>query len=342
MSTDSLILSFENLISSGKLDSDLHGNISEIYSNFNTIGSHIAIFVNSYIENNRETNKFVFVLGSQDAEMSWIEKSLKRFGFNVAYAVDDNGRRIAPGAIGKFSNEENSNFVITVECKVQLPNGTIIPPIIDHHDPEDPRTNATIEQAYSCSSAGQVAFILAQFDGWTVRDTAEAIMVGESDHNLPAFASGRGITPIDIAREYIILTRHAMFGDGSSLDDFRAAIQKSEQTLNLYKNNSGWADLRGLDIDGPVVKSTGEQYPQSAQFLPVASSLCGIPYAAHIIRRDGKKSLRLGGFPENHQLLIDFSKDPMTMGCMSVDAPRPDNAYCFVMRGMGGGTLISQ
>lgn len=33
---------------------------------------------------------------------------------------------------------------------------------------------------------------------------------------------------------------------------------------------------------------------------------------------------------------------PAAWGCLPANAPAPDNAYCFVERGMGGGTLIVQ
>ena len=40
--------------------------------------------------------------------------------------------------------------------------------------------------------------------------------------------------------------------------------------------------------------------------------------------------------------LRSFRDHPEAWGCLPVGAPAPDNAYCFVERGMGGGTLAVQ
>lgn len=285
-------------------------------------------------------------------------------------------RRVAPGEsatclVRPMSDSEHhervdagpySRFLVGVEVRLELADvgddGTLLrlsaDPIIDHHAPGDPRTGAAPEWAWVASSAGQVAYLRAALLGPRdqtypifLRDTLAAVMAGESDHNLPAFCAGRGYTPADLARRYALSTRWAAFGDGLPFEDFSAAVDRSVETLReatapMRGMTTDVADLRHLPIDGPVVKATGEQYPAAAQFLPVAASIAGVGYLVHIRRRDGKLALRIGGLPPDHFVLRDFAKHPDFYGCLPADAPRPDNAYAFPVRGMGGGTLIDQ
>jgi len=297
-----------------------------------------------------------FVLGSQDAEMAWIEARLRRAGETVFYGAAPDRRtgewaRVAPGqkAVGLLDTSGRpvvptfpyDHSLIPIEATVEIGEDTITP-IIDHHADGDPRTMAPPHLAWIASSAGQVAYILANSGGqWTARDTAEAVLVGESDHNLPAFVAGQCFTPAELARRYVMVTRWQTFGKGTSWADFCAAVALAEETLRRDVG-AAFADLRHLPIDGPPASGTGEVYPSAAQYLPVASSLCGIPYAVHIRRRDGKLALRLGGFPAGAVVLRFFRDDPAAWGCLPANAPAPDNAYCFVERGMGGGTLAVQ
>ena len=319
----------------------------------------------------------VFVLGSADAEMVVIERMLREMGGCFVFfggrsdATKPHGvRRVAPGEsatclvrpVRESEHYERvhaapySRFLVGVELRLELADvgddGTLLrlcsDPIIDHHAPGDPRTGAAPEWAWIASSAGQVAYLRAVLTGPRdqtypifLRDTLAAVMAGESDHNLPAFCAGRGYTPADLARRYALSTRWAAFGDGLTFKDFSAAVDRAVETLREAAKGDV-ADLRHLPIDGPVVKATGEQYPAAAQFLPVAASISGIGYLAHIRRRDGKLALRIGGLPPDHVVLRYFERHPEGYGCLPADAPRPDNAYAFPARGMGGGTLIDQ
>ena len=310
----------------------------------------------------------IFVLGSRDAEMDWIAGALRAAGIEYRWGarVDPNlplgFRPVAPGETANALLQtltagglslfglELSGF-IGVEVALNNGDGRIIPPVIDHHAPGDPRTEAPPEWAWLASSAGQIAYILTHIGQMTLRGRVEAVLVGESDHNLPAFCRGQGFTPADLARHYALLTRWAAFGDGLTFEEFTAAVDQAVSTLNeaagLRGEREGGAytpvaDLRTLPIDGPVVKATGEQYPAAAQFLPVAASISGIGYLVHIRRRDGKLALRIGGLPPGHLILRYFAEHPDGFGCLPADAPRPDNAYAFPARGMGGGTLIDQ
>lgn len=299
-----------------------------------------------------------FVLGSQDAEMAWIEKRLRRSGDVFFYGAAPDRRtgewvRVAPGqrAVGLLDRSGRrvdmsfpyDHSLIPIEVTVECGEETITP-IIDHHADGDARTSAPPHLAWIASSAGQIAYILANATGrwaWTDCDTAEAVLVGESDHNLPAFVAGQCFTPAPLARRYVMVTRWQTFGAGTTWEDFCAAVARAEETLRCNAGLS-FADLRHLSIDGPPAAGTGEVYPSAAQYLPVASALCGIPYAVHIKRRDGKLALRLGGFPAGAAVLQFFRDAPAAWGCLPANAPAPDNAYCFVERGMGGGTLIAQ
>lgn len=312
----------------------------------------------------------VFVLGSQDAEMDFVERVFTRFRIAFAYGGPrGQNRRVAPGedaysmrrAPHSFSMRvphsevfrpidkdvmEIEGGVVGIELALEAPEGRILP-VIDHHLHGDPRTAAGPRDAWLASSAGQVVWFLhpaiRKQEGAGRDLVAEAVMVGESDHNLPAFVQGAGYTPREIAEAYVLRTRWEAFArpSGVSQEEFVEAVSIARATLASRVSPAlGYADLRDLEIDGPQVQGTGEQYPSAAQYLPVAASLEQVPYAVHIRRRDGRKALRLGGFPSDHPALLQFAKDPGSWGCGAMDAPRPDNSYAFPARGMGGGVLV--
>ncbi len=296
------------------------------------------------------TSAATFVLGSQDAEMIEIERLTIRSGARVLYAAtlkDGKPVRVAPGMNGTVVVDaitgelvDYSAEFIGVEVAMVTSNGRV-EPVIDHHEPGDARTLAPPERAFEASSIGQTVAMLKSM-GVEIEVTPSMIMAGESDHNLPAFCAGKCSTNAVSAVEYTIRTRHATFGGGISLDAFRNAVADATATLVEFRNEDGYADLRSLEIDGPVVAATGEQYPARAQFLPVAASIAGIGYIVDIKRKDGFRALRIGGFEGNHPVLLAFEKDPTAFGVYDANAPRPNNAYAFTARGMGGGTYINQ
>jgi hypothetical protein len=174
-------------------------------------------------------------------------------------------------------------------------------------------------------------------------------MVGESDHNLPAFVQGRCSTSAEVARDYVLRTRHQAFARHLSYDEFVDAVKWAIETLReapamrdplTGEVFADVADLLHLTPDAPPAAGTGEVYPTDAQFLPVASALCGRAYAVTIKRKDGRLALRLGGFCENHPLLLSYRERPEVWGVFGKNAPRPDNAYCDAMRGFAGGTFL--
>lgn len=311
----------------------------------------------------------VFVLGSQDAEMDFIERVFTRFRVAFAYGgPKGQNRRVAPGEnacsvrvpcsysmrapYSEVFHPIDAGFMaieggaMGIELTLEAPEGQVLPEI-DHHLDGDPRTAAGPRDAWLASSAGQVVWFLhpaiRKQEGAGRELVAEAVMVGESDHNLLAFVQGAGYTPRQIAETYVLRTRWEAFArpSGVSQEEFVEAVSVARATLASRFNPSlGYADLRDLEIDGPQVQGTGEQYPSAAQYLPVAASLEQVPYAVHIRRRDGRVALRLGGFPSNHPVLLQFAAAPEDWGCGAMNAPRPDNSYAFPARGMGGGVLV--
>jgi hypothetical protein len=302
----------------------------------------------------------VFVLGSQDAEMAAIERILADNGIPYVYAgtraPEGKLARVAPGASAMaLIHPEGMAYLsdddALVGVEVMSAPGFAFPfsAVIDHHG-DDFRAQVSPSLAWPASSIGQVWRLLRMWD--VIEDDkapAELVMSGESDHNLPAFAQGRCSTPAATARDYVLRTRHAVFGKHLSYDEFVAAVEQAAETLRgakparspgTYLFHDDVADLLALEPDAPPAAGTGEVYPSAAQFLPVAAALAGRAYAVRIKRGDGKLSLRLGGFPENHLLLVGFAENPEAWGVFGMTAPRPDNAYAFPARGMGGGTFL--
>lgn len=303
----------------------------------------------------------VFALGSQDAEMAAIERLLESNGVPYVYAgtraPDGKLIRVAPGASATaLIHPEGMAYLsdddALVGVEVMSAPGFAFPFAagIDHHDPVDFRTDAPAELAWAASSIGQVWRLLR---GWDIvkddKAPAELVMAGESDHNLPAFAQGRCSTPAESARAYVLRTRHQTFGKHLSFEAFAEAVEQAAETLRRAKParspgaflvHDDVADLLALEPDAPPAAGTGEVYPKEAQFLPVAAALAGRAYAVRIKRGDGRLALRLGGFPENHPLLVGFAENPEAWGVFGTTAPRPDNAYAFPARGMGGGTFL--
>ncbi len=303
----------------------------------------------------------VFVLGGQDAEMAAIEQEFVRHGVSYVFAgtraPDGKLARVAPGASATaLIHPEGMAYLADqdalVGIEVASAPGFAFPFAagIDHHDPADFRTDAPAELAWAASSIGQVWRLLRM---WGIveddKAPAELVMAGESDHNLPAFAQGRCSTPAATGRDHVLRTRHAVFGKHLSFEAFSAAVEQAAETLRsakparspgTYLFHDDVADLLALEPDAPPAAGTGETYPTDAQFLPVAAALAGRAYAVRIKRGDGKLALRLGGFPENHPLLVGFAENPEAWGVFGMTAPRPDNAYAFPARGMGGGTFI--
>lgn len=304
----------------------------------------------------------VFVLGSQDAEMAATEKILKDNGVPYVYAgtraPDRAPSRVAPGALATalidpemgWEYTPNGRPLIGVEVASALAFPFPFTAGVDHHAPGDFRTEAPAELAWAASSIGQVWRLLRMWGVIEDREPpGEIIAAGESDHNLPAFAQGRCSTPAESARAYVLRTRHQTFGKHLSFEAFTEAVEQAAETLRgapaardplTGEVFDDVADLLALEPDAPPAAGTGEAYPTDAQFLPVAAALAGRAYAVRIKRGDGKLALRLGGFPENHPLLVDFAANPEAWGVFGTAAPRPDNAYAFPARGMGGGTFI--
>jgi hypothetical protein len=293
-------------------------------------------------------NTKIFALGSADAEMFAIESLLKRLGVPYVYGAALNRAgvmaRVAPGmhATGVIDPVTGAVLVLDLDDDIVGVEVTFngVKPLIDHHEPGDARTNAPPSQAFEASSLGQTFAMLTSM-GFDATPTAEDIMAGESDHCLVAFAQGRCSTPKDEAREYILRTRHAMFGRHLTFEAFCTAVQTAVETVSLAPCLNGYAnaaDLRDLVPDAPPAAGTGEVYPTAAQFLPVAAALANRGYAVNIKRGDGKRALRIGGFEENHPILIAFDQNPEAWGVLGKNATPPNNAYAFPARGMGGGT----
>jgi hypothetical protein len=303
----------------------------------------------------------VFVLGSQDAEMARIEELLADHGVPYVFAgtrKDGNLARVAPGvsATVLIDPAQGAEYIPNgrplIGIEVASAPGFVFPfsAHIDHHAPGDFRTDAPAELAWAASSIGQVWCLLF---GWRLIESPEPsavlVMAGESDHNLPAFARGRCSTLAEDARAYVLRTRHEVFGGHLTFEGFVAAVEQAAETLRgapaardplTGEVFDDVADLLALEPDAPPAAGTGEVYPSAAQFLPVAAGLAGRAYAVRIKRGDGRLALRLGGFPENHTLLVGFAARPEAWGVFGTTAPRPDNAYAFPARGMGGGTFL--
>jgi hypothetical protein len=303
----------------------------------------------------------VFVLGSQDAEMLEIQRLLTDHGVPFVFAgtrlPDGALARVGPGVsatvlIDPFDGEEyvdDGRPLVGIEVASAPGANVAFFATIDHHG-EDFRAEGPLVLAWFFSSIGQVWCVLGL---WGLVKTAigptELVMAGESDHNLPAFVQGRCSTSAEAARDYVLRTRHRAFAPHLSYDEFVAVVTKSIATLReapamrdraTGQTYADVADLLHLVPNGAPAAGTGEVYPEDALFLPVASALCGRAYAVTIKRKDGRLALRLGGFRENHPLLLSYRGRPEAWGVFGKNAPRPDNAYCDAMRGFAGGTYL--
>lgn len=191
------------------------------------------------------------------------------------------------------------------------------------------------------------------FVGWETPYSAatfqiphEFVWEGQLDHNLAgALASGD-----PWIAEYAREGRRLQFAPSMTKEAYDAAIDLSLATLAsappaLDLDPKGRvADLTGLEPDGAPAAGTGEAYPKSFLFGPLVGALGRRGYLVKCRRADGTIALRVGGCgvgsvpgPEPIQRWLDGAG--IARGCLPADAPRPDNLYGFVARGMGGGTL---
>lgn len=180
----------------------------------------------------------------------------------------------------------------------------------------------------------------------------EIAAVAAADHCLAAAMQGRcpGAHPDVVAQVHVEHARMTYAPDRSA-EEYRAEVEQTIATLKAapaceaLDPEGNVADLTHLEIDGPVVGATGEQYPSKAQHLPVAAALAGRGYVVRIRRRDGRLAMRVGGcgdgsIPGAAPIQRWLNRVGEAFGCAPVDAPRPDNLYGFPARGMGGGTLL--
>lgn len=191
------------------------------------------------------------------------------------------------------------------------------------------------------------------FVGWktpfgaaTFQTPHEFVWEGQLDHNLAgALASGD-----PWIAEYARESRRLQFAPFMTKEAYDAALNLALETLAsappaLDLDPKGRvADLTGLEPDGRAAAGTGESYPTSFLFGPLVGALGRRGYVVRCRRADGKIALRVGGCgigsvpgPEPIQRWLDGVG--VARGCLPADAPRPDNLYGFVARGMGGGTL---
>lgn len=320
-----------------------------------------------------------FLLGAPDAEMAMIEKLLLEVqdenpnaSINFCYAESTPGIRLRPGqsvAPDIYPPAKVRGYA------VEVPGHAADWVDIDHHDAKNLNTSAPPERGFEASSIGQVIRALAQeginppsdwhllayngvpggisplgLVGWklpggntvVLRIPDQLVWEGRLDHNLAgALASGDP----EIA-EYAREGRRLQFAPNMPKAAYDAAIDLALKTLveappALDLDPKGRvADLTGLEPDGPGV----EKYPSSFPFGPLVGALGRRGYLVKCRRADGTIALRVGGCgmgsvpgPEPIQRWLDGVG--IARGCLPADAPRPNNLYGFVARGMGGGTL---
>jgi hypothetical protein len=139
---------------------------------------------------------YLFILGSPDIEMSYIEKLARSHGHEVAYAFA-NGRRVHAGNAYKATScgveLEGVDNVVWVECGLTDP-GYPRERIVDHHREGDPGYDMPPERYWQGSSLGQVCDLIA------AKPSCELRLAAAADHCLGAAYQGLcpGVDPREL------------------------------------------------------------------------------------------------------------------------------------------------
>lgn len=205
--------------------------------------------------------------------------------------------------------------------------------------------------------------------GYAIHIPPRYVAQAAADHCIAAAFAGQcpgvDLTPGSDMYNEVVLSRRRAFAPDMDENEFLEAVELASATLLHWTIDTtsqvpifrSFADLTYLDPSSGPIATTGEQYPISAQFLPLVGSMLGIGYIVPILkyttvkRDDGTvryvnpvAAYRLGGCgigtPAGTAPIEWWASEGWDiLGCYGPDAARPNNMYANPSRGFGGGTV---
>ena len=192
---------------------------------------------------------------------------------------------------------------------------------------------------------GEIALAVVELgDGWVAEIPFEYVAEAAADHCIGAAFANKcpGIDPDPNEKfwKIIIGSRRRTFAPDLSDERFSEILGMSLETLFEAKDHPllpGVADLTDLEIDGPVVAATKEQYPSRFQFGPLVGSIAGRAYIVRIRLGSDEIGYRINA-ASTASIQAWLNGVGEQLGCYPANAERPRNLFGVPARGFAGGT----